>query len=137
MVVLVTMLFWWLFKYDRFKIFVTKSYCWRLFLLCCWFLSALNRSTTSQSCNQHISSPTSAKNIDVAINIQKIFQRELTWNLSFRHSYENLSDIFAQGTRANMPIVRHILRPESTYHTNDQNSSCLHSSWSKVLTKSS
>ena len=43
---------------DRFKMLVTESFLATLSLFW-WFFSELNRSPTSQSCHQHITSPTS------------------------------------------------------------------------------
>ena len=68
-VMLVTSLCWWLYDGDRFEMLVAESLCWRLFSLCWWFsrfikwvTNILNRSPTSQTCNQHIWSPTSVTN---------------------------------------------------------------------------
>ena len=48
------------------------------------FLNVLNRSPTSQTCHQHIWSPTSVINIDVTVklrpNFQKIAQLNCTTN---------------------------------------------------------
>ena len=73
---LVTSLCWWLYDGDWFKMLVTESLCWWLFSLCWWFslciksvTNILNRSPTSQSCHQHIWSPTSVTNIDVTIDM--------------------------------------------------------------------
>ena len=51
---------------DRFKILVTESLCWRLFIMLV-ILSVSNRSPTFQSCQQHISSAASVTNIDKQI----------------------------------------------------------------------
>ena len=56
---LVTKLCWGLYDGDRFKMLVTESFYWRLFRY------EFNRSPTSQTCHQHIASPTSVTNIDV------------------------------------------------------------------------
>ena len=71
---LVTSLCWWLYDGDWFKMLVTESLCWWLFSLCWWFslciksvTNILNRSPTSQTCHQHIWSPTSVTNIDVTL----------------------------------------------------------------------
>ena len=64
-VMLVTSLCWWLYDGDRFEMLVTESLCW-------WFsqcfksvTNILDRSPISQTCHQHIWSPTSVTNIDV------------------------------------------------------------------------
>ena len=69
-VMLVTSLCWWLYDGDRFEMLVTESLCWWFFSLCWWFFQCiksvtniLNRSPTSY---QHIWSPASVTNIDVA-----------------------------------------------------------------------
>ena len=69
---LATSLCWWLYDGDRFEMLVTESLCWWFFSLCWWFFQCiksvtniLNRSPTSQTCHQHIWSPTSVTNIDV------------------------------------------------------------------------
>ena len=71
-VMLVTSLCWWLYDGDWFEMLVAESLCWRLFSLCWWFsqciksvINIFNRSPTSQTCHQHIWSPTSVTNIDV------------------------------------------------------------------------
>ena len=71
-VMLVISLCWWLYDGDWFEMLVAESLCWRLFSLCWWFsqciksvTNILNRSPTSQTCHQHIWSPTSVTNIDV------------------------------------------------------------------------
>ena len=55
-----------------FVMLVAESLCWRLFSLCWWFSQCilsvtdiLNGSPTSQTCHQHIWSPTSVTNIDI------------------------------------------------------------------------
>ena len=62
---------WWHCYVGDFMV-VTVLRCWRLFSLCWWFFQCiksvtniLNRSLTSQTCHQHISSPTSVTNINV------------------------------------------------------------------------
>ena len=74
-VMLVTSLFWWLYDGDWFQMLVAESLCWRLFTLCWWFsqciisvTNILNRSPTSQTCHQHIWSPTTVTNIDVTMS---------------------------------------------------------------------
>ena len=74
-VMLVTSLCWWLYDGDWFEMLVAESLCWWLFSLCWWFsqciksvTNILNRSPTSQTCHQHIWSPTSVTNIDVTDN---------------------------------------------------------------------
>ena len=54
---------------------VTEPLCWRLFSLCWWFsqciksvTNILNWSPKSQTCHQHIWSPTSVTNIDVTVH---------------------------------------------------------------------
>ena len=86
-VMLVTSLCWWLYDGDRFEMLVAESLCWWLFSLCWWFFKCiksvtniLKRSSTSQTCHQHIWSPTSATNIDVtgshAMGVRWSFHRE-------------------------------------------------------------
>ena len=61
----VTSLCWWLYDGDWFEMLVAEWLCWRLFRYVSDFLNVLNRSPTSQTCHQHIWSPTSVTNIDV------------------------------------------------------------------------
>ena len=44
-VMLVTMLCWWFYNGDRFKMAVTESICWRLFSFCCWFFQCIKSVT--------------------------------------------------------------------------------------------
>ena len=59
---------------------VTESLCWRLFSLCWWFsqciksiTNILNRSPASQTCHQHIWSPTSVTNIVVTVQPNAVY----------------------------------------------------------------
>ena len=59
-------------KWQSVTVMLVTSLCWWLFPLCWWFSQylksvtyILNRSPTSQTCHQHIWSPTSVTNIDV------------------------------------------------------------------------
>ena len=65
-VMLVTL---WIINYDGdwFHMLVAESLCWRLFCYVGDFLNVLNGSPTSQTCHQHIWSPTSVTNIDVTV----------------------------------------------------------------------
>ena len=67
-----TSLCWWLYDGDWFQMLVAESLCWRFFSSCWWFsqcvksvTNILNRSLTSQTCHQHIWSPTSVTIIDL------------------------------------------------------------------------
>ena len=110
-VMLVTSLCWWLYDGDWILMLQDdgeESLCWRLFPLCWWFpqciksvTNILNRSSTSQTCQQHIWSPTPFTNIDVArsflicsnqishagiiFNADSIFLSRIadTWTLTF------------------------------------------------------
>ena len=62
-VMLVTTLSWWLYDGDRFKMLATVSLSWQFFRYDGGFVNVLNRSPTSQTCRQHIASPTSFTNI--------------------------------------------------------------------------
>ena len=73
---LVTSLCWWLYDGDWFQMLVAESLYWRLFSLFWWVsqciksvTNILNRSPTSQTCHQHIWSPTSVANIDVIFGL--------------------------------------------------------------------
>ena len=76
-VMLMTTLCWWFYDGDRFKNSVTEFICWRLFYAGDFF-NVLNRSPTSETCHQHISSPTSATNIDVTVEI-KTYYKLFVW----------------------------------------------------------
>ena len=64
---------WWQFKSvgDRITILVTSFRHWcptpMLWDKGCWWLKWLKPAPTSSNCHQHISSPTSVTNIDVAV----------------------------------------------------------------------
>ena len=64
---------WWQFLDvgDRVSILVTSFGCWCPALMMkdrgCWWQKRPKQSPTSKSCRQHISSPTSVTNIDVAV----------------------------------------------------------------------
>ena len=84
---LVTSLCWWLYDGDWFEMLVAESLCWRLFSLCWWFsqciksvTNILNRSPISQTCHQHIWSPTSVTNIDAT---EFLFDCQCCWQLNF------------------------------------------------------
>ena len=66
-VMLVTSLCWWLYKGDWFQMFVAKSLSWRFSQCIKSVTIILNWSPTSQTCHQHIWSPTSVTNIDVTV----------------------------------------------------------------------
>ena len=66
-VILVTLLCWWLYDGDWIEMLEAESLRWRLFSSCRWFSNVLNRSSTSQTCHQHIWSPTSVTNINELI----------------------------------------------------------------------
>ena len=78
---------WWQFLdvSDRILILVTSFGCWCPMLMLknkgCWWLK---RSKPSLSCRQHISSPTSVTNIDVAQN------ETLSWTLVRPSRYESV-----------------------------------------------
>ena len=67
-------LWWWQFSGvgDRISILVTSFGCWCPTLMLkdrgCWWHNQPKPLPTSQSCRQHISSPTSVANIDVVAN---------------------------------------------------------------------
>jgi len=90
-VMLVTSLCWWLYDGDWFQMLVSESLYWRLFSLCWWFsqciksvTNILNRSSTSQSCHQHIQSPTSVTNSDVTEQWSVVRSRKV--HLFWKHS---------------------------------------------------
>ena len=78
-VMLATILCWWLYDGDRFKILVTDSRCWWQiqyvgnYLHYVGYFSMyqtiiiLDGSPTSQNCHQHISSPTSLANVHIFV----------------------------------------------------------------------
>ena len=57
-------------------IMVTESLCLQLFFIMLVF--SVYKSVTSQSCYQHISSPTSVAKMDVAIDIAKNLANQIT-----------------------------------------------------------
>ena len=65
-----TTLCYWLYDGDRFHC-RWQNYCWRLFS-CWWFLSVLNRSSTSRTRLQHLSCPTPIS--DVALLILSCYE---------------------------------------------------------------
>ena len=77
---------------DWFQMLVAESLCWRLFSLYWWFsqciksvTNILNRSPTSQTCDQHIWSPMSVTNIDVTHNATSFFSNMVLQDRSFYH----------------------------------------------------
>ena len=86
---------WW-HRYVGGFMMVTDFRCWWqnhfcvfwLFLLCWWFFNVLNWSPTSQTCHQHIWSPTSVINIVVTTRWHHF---ERIWNHSkdFRSTFWN------------------------------------------------
>ena len=80
-------------KSDRILILVTSFGCWCPTSMLkdrgCWWRKRPKPSPTSQSCHQHISSPTSVTNIDVVEKFHNIYllenkllidDRRATWN---------------------------------------------------------
>ena len=64
-VMMVASLCWWLYDGDWFEMLVAESLGWQLFSLCWWFSQCIKLVPRSQTCHQHIWSPTYVTNIDV------------------------------------------------------------------------
>ena len=82
-VMLVTSWCWWLTVNDNFRMLATELRSWYPTLMLrdrgCWWPKWPKPSPTSKNCHQHISSPTSVTNIDVARELNQFhFKR---WNL--------------------------------------------------------
>ena len=77
---LVTSLCWWLYDGDWFQMLVAESLCWWFFQCIKSVTNILNRSQTSQTCHQHIWSPTSVTNIDVTVLLT--WQIQTFWTLT-------------------------------------------------------
>ena len=92
---LVTSLCWWLYDSDWFEMLVAESLCWRLFSWCWWFsqciksvTNILNQSPTSQTCHQHIwsPSPTSMYHTDFSLNfcLNRVFNDDSSLSIRSR-----------------------------------------------------
>ena len=86
----------WLYDGDKFQMLVTESLCWWFSLCNNSDISILNRSPTSQTCHQHIWSPTSVINIDITQD--SYYQAPLEPNdrqyIRIACSCENVTEIF-------------------------------------------